>query len=167
MSDVAEITLELQEGYRFLVDFGDERLPRLLVDEPAPLGDGAGPNAVRLLGAAVGNCLSASALFCLQKAHVDVRSMRTRVQLSQERDDRGRLRVSRIDVSLHPEVADADRPRIHRCLELFEDFCVVTQSVRGGVDVRVTVDTGRPSGDVVPQTMEVGSCWPRRSRRTR
>jgi hypothetical protein len=29
---------------------------------------------------------------------------------------------------------------MRRCLELFEDFCTVTQSVRGGIDVQVQVE---------------------------
>jgi hypothetical protein len=37
----------------------------------------------------VGNCLSASALMCLRKAHVDVRGMTTTVQTAMTRNDHG------------------------------------------------------------------------------
>ena len=43
------------------------------------------------------------------------------------------------------------RSRVERCLELFEDFCVVTQSVRNGIEVDVAVEPVAelaPSGDV-------------------
>lgn len=140
MSEDVSVTLELQDGYRFLVDLGDERFPPLLMDEPPPLGEGVGPNAARVLAASVGNCLSASALFCLRKAHVEVRSMRTTVQVTEERNEQGRLRITGIDVVLHPQVAAEDLPRMGRCLEIFEDYCVVTQSVRGGIAVRATVE---------------------------
>lgn len=148
MSEDLTVTLDLRDGYQFLVDFGDDRFPQLVMDEPPPLGDGCGPNAAGVLAAAVGNCLSASALFCLRKAHVDVQSMRTTVHVTQSRSDRGRLGIARIDVTLSPVFVSGDPHRIDRCLEIFEDFCVVTQSVRGGIDVQVTVDpvaVGAPS----------------------
>jgi organic hydroperoxide reductase OsmC/OhrA len=109
------------------------------VDEPPPLGAGHGPNASRLLAAAVGNCLSASALLCLRKARIDVRGMRTTVRSSMVRNEKGRLRIGTIRVDIEPVVSPADRERMSRCLELFEDFCVVTQSVREGIDVEVAV----------------------------
>lgn len=136
-----DVTLDLQKGYEFLVDFQREGVPRLLMDEPPPLGEGHGPSAARVLAAAVGNCLSASALFCLRKARIDVRSMRTSVRASLVRNEKGRLRIGGIQVNIELEVAAEDRPRTGRCLELFEDFCVVTQSVRSGIDVQVEVTT--------------------------
>jgi organic hydroperoxide reductase OsmC/OhrA len=137
--DTTTVTMELREGYEFAVDFGDASHTTLLVDEPAPLGGGHGPNAARLLAAAVGNCLSASALLCLRKARIEVHGMRTVVRTSMQRNEHGRLRIGSIAVELSPVVAPDDAARIGRCLDLFEDFCIVTQSVRGGIDVDVQV----------------------------
>ena len=147
-----DLTLDLQDGYRFLVDFDQEGVPPLLLDEPAPLGEGSGPSAARLLAAAVGNCLSASALYCLRRARIDVHDMRTTVTASLERNDAGRLRVRGITVRIQPEVDEAQHTRMRRCLELFEDFCVVTQSVRGGIDVDVTVEPRAPAVATGDQT---------------
>ena len=38
------IALHLDDGYRQLVDFDVPGVPSLVVDEPTPLGTGAGPN---------------------------------------------------------------------------------------------------------------------------
>ncbi len=140
-----EISMERVEAFGFDVDFRLEGVAPLRMDEPAPLGGGNGPNPARLLAAAVGNCLSASALFCLEKARIPVSGMRTTVRTSLGRNERGRVRIEALEVTVQPTVPEADRERIGRCLGLFEDFCMVTQSVRGGIDVSV---------DVVPQSPE-------------
>jgi organic hydroperoxide reductase OsmC/OhrA len=147
--DTFDVTLERTNEYQFTADFHQEGLPQLLMDEPPPLGEGGGPNAARVLAAAIGHCLSASALFCLGKARVNVLAMRTSVSGTMVRDDRGRLRIGGLTVRLHPQLAPEDRERIGRCLELFEDFCVVTQSVRQGIDVQVAVEPLVVEADVV------------------
>ena len=137
------LTMDLQDDYRFLVAFDQADVPPLLMDEPAPLGEGSGPNAARVLAAAIGNCLSASLLYCLRRAHLDVAGMRTTVTGTLERNSAGRLRIGAIQVGLEPAVPEEQQPRMRRCLELFEDFCIVTQSVREGIDVEVEV---KPAG---------------------
>ena len=139
-----EISLTLDEEYRFDVDFEQPGVPGLRMDEPEPLGGGEGPNAARLLAAAVGNCLSSSALYCLRKARIPVMGMRTTVRTEMVRNEAGRLRIGRIEAELHPEVPDEDRARMARCLDLFEDFCLVTESVRGGIAVDVDVRVESP-----------------------
>jgi len=134
----AVVSLEQKEDYEFLVKF--ESGQELLMDEPEPLGKGAGPNAARVLSAAVGNCLSASLLFCLQKSRVDAGDVKTTVTTHIRRNENKRFRIGktevRIDLNL-PDEASADRA--NRCLGLFEDFCIVTASVRKGIDVAVEV----------------------------
>ncbi len=136
------ITLKLDHGYEFLASF--DRLPEvpaIRLDEPAPLGSDHGPNAVALLASAVGNCLSASLLFCLRKSRVEVTALQAHVTARVTRTDTGRLRVAGIDVRIDPTfAATADPWRMARCMALFEDFCVVTESVRHGVAVTVTVE---------------------------
>ena len=57
------------------------------------------------------------------------------------RNEAGKMRISGIDVELVPEVgSDAVGP-VNRCETLFEDFCIVTESVRHGVPVSVSVRT--------------------------
>jgi uncharacterized OsmC-like protein len=138
MTDIPafHITLEQLQAFEFKVKF-DWDVPDLVLDEPPPMGAAHGPNASRLLAAAVGNCLSASLLFCLQKSHVPVTGLTATVSGHTTRNEQGRLRLSQFDVCI--TLPDADETRRARCLTLFEDYCVVTQSVRQGIPVHVRV----------------------------
>jgi len=62
------VSMRRQEGFRFEVNFGLEGVEPFYIDEPEPMGGNSGPNAGKVLAAAIGNCLTASLLFCLQKA---------------------------------------------------------------------------------------------------
>ena len=133
------LSVRLYDGFAQTVDFDSGSIPLLAIDEPPPLGAARGPNPVRLLGAAVGGCLGASLLFCLRKARVDVRDLRTIVEGSLTRNDDGRLRVANIRVKLVPTIADSQCAGLERCAELFEDYCIVTESVREGIEIAVEV----------------------------
>lgn len=135
------VELTLRDGYALNVAFPDGDVPPMVVDELPPLGEANGPNPARLLAAAVGSCLSASLLFCLRKSRIEVPSLRTTVDGTIERNERGRLRIGGIRVRLAPELTDQQRERIGRCVDLFEDFCLVTESVREGIPVDVEVET--------------------------
>lgn len=137
--DSFSVALRSTSGYEQQVDFGAP-FPALLLDEPAPLGHGAGPTPAKLLAAAVAGCLGASLLFCLRRARIDVLELRTSAEGTFVRNERGRKRVGAIAVKLEPVVAEADLERVPRCAEVFEEFCVVTASVRNGIDVTVTVE---------------------------
>lgn len=134
-----EVQLTLQQNYRINADFDLAGVPQLTLDEPRPLGEGEGPNAARILAAAVGDCLSSSYLFCMRRARIEVKELKTFVAGTFTRNANGRVRIGSLKVRLEPVLADDKPERAARCLELFEDFCVVTQSVREGIDVQVAV----------------------------
>jgi organic hydroperoxide reductase OsmC/OhrA len=152
------LSVEQRDRYRFDVVFDDPSWKPIPTDEPAPLGGGTAPNPSRLLGAAIGNCMAASLLFCLEKARVPTGDIRARVTGSIGRNDRGRLRIQSVKVLLEPTVDGVPPQRMARCLEVFEDFCIVTQSVREGMDVDVAVEPrGLVSGGTSDQTEPVGT----------
>ncbi len=126
-----------EENYRFKVSFGSSKIEDIEVDEPEPLGQGEHPNAGMLLATAVGNCLCASLLFCMQRSKITAEGLTAEVYTTLERNEKNRLRVKKIVVKMFPMV-ERD-PRFQRCREIFEDFCIVTQSVREGIDVDVEV----------------------------
>ena len=141
-------TLKWREDYQFDVDFEQEGVPRLITDEPPPLGEGAGPNPVRLLAAAVGSCMSASLRYCLDRARIDVDDLTTRVEGTLVRNERGRLRIGSLRVRLIAAIDPSAVDRIGRCLDVFEDFCIVGQSVRDGIDVTVEVEVDQAAREV-------------------
>lgn len=146
-----DLRLEREDAFAFSVTFDQAGLPPLTLDELPPLGEGRGPNPARMLGAAVGHCLSASLLFCLRKAHVDVSAMATTVRGRIERNERGRFRIGELVVELSPDLPGDAQARIPRCLEIFEDFCIVTESVRRGIPVSV---------GVAPRVVEAAAATP-------
>ncbi len=140
---VNTVQLELARGYEFVVSFPDfPAAQQVLMDEPSPLGEGKGPNAAAMLGAAIGDCLGASLLFCLRKSRAVTKGLSVDVKTRIARNEAGRFRIDGIDVVLDPDVSAEDLNRLQRCEELFEDFCIVTASIRQGIPVRVTMKTG-------------------------
>jgi organic hydroperoxide reductase OsmC/OhrA len=139
MDSAFSIELVQQADYRFEVRFDNPALPVLVTDENAPLGGDAGPSPVRLLAAAVANCLCASLLFALRKFHNDPGTLRAHARMTLGRNEAQRLRVQRIDVALHLGVPAAQLRQLDRLLGQFEEFCVVTQSVRAAFPVGVQV----------------------------
>lgn len=141
---VSEFRVELvqQSDYRFEARFDDPLVPVLLTDEAPPLGGNAGPSPVRLLAVAVANCLAASLLFATYKFKNDPGSLRAVATVQMVRNLQHRMRVGRIAVDLYLGVGASAIPMLDRILSQFEDFCVVTQSVRQAFPVAVRVLDG-------------------------
>lgn len=135
------VTLTLEEGYRFDVDPGIDGARHFHIDETPPLGAGGDASPSRVLASAMASCLASSLLFCLRKSRIEVRSLRVEARGTMVRNERKRLRVGGLHIELFPEVAAGDDERMKRCLDIFEDFCVVTESVRRGIPVVVGVET--------------------------
>ena len=132
------LQVEQVDGFDFRVRFDKEQYPELRMDEPAPLGLDAAPNPARILAAAIGDCLSASLVFCLKRRGIVVKGLRSEVRVQLVRNENKRLRIGKVEVSIHPQAPIPDEA-MDACLKTFEDFCVVTQSVREGIDVKVSV----------------------------
>ena len=133
------IELHNQADFRFEVHFPDPGIAPLITDEGAPVGAGAGPSPSQLLGTAVANCLAASLVFALRKYGNEAGPLRVVADVHNVRNEKGRLRIGHIGVDLHLAVTGASIQKLERILAQFEDFCVVTQSVRAAIPVTVRV----------------------------
>ena len=133
------ISIVQQQDYQFLVQWDNDAMLALIADEPPPLGRDAGPSPDHLLAAAIGNCLTASLLFALRKFKNKPGPLQATVTGHIVRNETGRLRVGSVDVRIAVGSRSAELQHVDQILSQFEDFCVVTQSVRSGFPVRVEI----------------------------
>ncbi|MGN2251911.1 OsmC family protein [Frateuria sp. GZRe12] len=147
-AQTVEVSLTQVGDYEFNVRFDGTAIADLATDEPPPLGQGHGPNPSRLLATAVANCLAASLLFALRKFGNAPAPITAKARATIARNAGGRWRVPRIEVDLQLADAAASLEHLDRVLAQFEDFCVVTGSVRQGIEVDVRVLD--PAGTALP-----------------
>jgi uncharacterized OsmC-like protein len=133
------VAVEQIADYEFRVRFDKPEYGDAHLDEPPPLGKDSGPNAGRLLAAAIGNCLSASFLFAARKNGASIGSLRAEVTVEVVRNQNRRLRIGRLLVTLDAGVAPGDVESARKAAEMFEDFCTITASVRQGIPVEVAL----------------------------
>lgn len=133
----------------FKCNLGNMKVKDCYIDEEHPEEiDMLGPNPARLLGLAILGCLSASFIFCLKKRKFKVDDFHAEAEVTISRNDKGFLRVKKIDVKIEPNISDPDAlKRVKQCLKsakdgvsFFEQFCTVTQSIRSGIEVNVNLE---------------------------
>ena len=139
MDEQFAVSIAQWENFQFLIDFNQDGVTDLLTDEPEPVGVGKGPSPARVLAAAVGNCLASSLLFCLKRAQVETTGLACTVSGQMVRNEKGRLRIRELNVQLNPSLDSANFDAIQQCASVFEDFCVVAESVREGIAVTVQI----------------------------
>jgi len=132
-----KVSLELLEDYVFKVDF--DEMGYIITDEAPPLGKGEGPNPSRLVATAVANCLSASLIFALSKKKQKPKNVKARAEGNLHRVN-GLWRIEKINVSLHVDTDGIDKTILNDVLGIFEDYCIVTQSIREGIPVSLSVN---------------------------
>jgi organic hydroperoxide reductase OsmC/OhrA len=138
MNEPVSVTVTRQDKYKFLVDFGPA-IAKCLADEPPPLGEGTGPAPTQLLAAAVANCLSSSLVFACARSKEDPGHLVTTVSCEIGRNERNRLRVTEMNITITLGVAADKLVHFSHALKQFEDFCTVSQSVRNGIPYSLTV----------------------------
>jgi len=137
---IFKVSMNREKNFVFNVDFGIDGLDPFRMDEPEPVGNNIGPGASKVLAAAMGNCLTASLLFCLQKARVEVGDIETRVVGKLRRNESGRWRIKEVSVEISPEISlDDYQNQYDRCHSLFEDFCIVSKSIEEGIPINVQI----------------------------
>lgn len=156
-TESVRVRLEQEQDFSFRVSFPGTQIDTLLADESEPVGEGRGPSPQHFLLAAIGNCLSASLLFALRKFRNDTERLVADVVAVSARNAEGRLCIPQVFVELQLSGTAADYEKLDRILDQFEAFCTVTQSIRQGIDVQVTVKDGEGRVLKGDKSFEAGS----------
>jgi organic hydroperoxide reductase OsmC/OhrA len=142
------INMNLEKSLIFKVNLGYEKLHELFIDETIDNKSKIwGPDATQLLAMAVLGCLNASFIFCLNKRNLTIDELEARAEVSFKKNESGYIRVEKIDVKITPKTDDPDTlKRIQQCIKkvksgkmLFEENCIITSSVREGINVNVDI----------------------------
>jgi uncharacterized OsmC-like protein len=141
-----KITLDKDLIFKSFFEFTETS--KILIDETLDkTGQMKGPDAATLLGMAVISCLSASFIFCLNKRNLSLDDLEAEADISFYNTEKGYERIKRIDVKIIPKTDDPDvLKRIEQCTRemrsgdmYFEETCIITPSVREGIDINVKV----------------------------
>ncbi len=137
-----KVSVEWLENLTFKLNFENPSLPELLIDEThdSQSPEAVGPDPSKLLLSAIMACLNSSFAFCLQKSRIPLKGMKAEGELTIKRNEKGYLRVTQMDIELIPEIEiEKGIPRLEKCIEIFHNYCTITESVRQGIPVNITV----------------------------
>jgi organic hydroperoxide reductase OsmC/OhrA len=143
------INMNLEKNLIFKVNLGYEKLHELFIDETFDNKSKIwGPDATQLLAMAVLGCLNASFIFCLNKRNLTIDDLEAQAEVSFKKNESGYIRVKKIDIKIRPKSNDLDTlKRIQQCIKkvksgnmFFEESCIITSSVREGINVNVDID---------------------------
>ena len=87
----------------------------------------------------MGQCLASGLLYSARKAGLSLGPIHAKIHTQIAPNEHGFQRVVEVEVEIDPNVSHAEKEQAARCMESVEDFCIVTQSVREGIDVWVPV----------------------------
>jgi uncharacterized OsmC-like protein len=137
-----KVRITLEKEMIFKCDLGDLKVKDCYIDDTNKNEvDMLGPNPSRMLGLALLGCLSASFIFCLKKKNLTLDDLNATAELTIARNNKGFWRVMKVDVDINIAISDPEtRKRADQCKKMFEQYCVVTQAVREGINVEVNLN---------------------------
>ena len=137
-----KVGITLEKEMIFSCDLGDMKVKDCYIDDTHRNEvDMLGPNPSRMLGLALLGCLSASFIFCLKKKNLTLDDLKAEAELTIARNEKGFWRVMKVDVDINIKISDpVTHKRADQCKKMFEQYCIVTQAVREGIDVEVNLN---------------------------
>lgn len=136
------VGLSLEEGMIFKCELGEMKVEDCYVDDEHDTEASMwGPNPSRMLGMAVMGCLSSSFIFCLKKKGLSLDDLKATAEVTIARNEKGFWRVKKIDVDIKVRIEDPEtRKRADQCKKFWQQFCLVTEAVREGIEIDVNLN---------------------------
>ena len=137
-----KVGLKQQEEMIFKCDLGQLKMQDLYIDEKHKQEtERIGPSPIKLLALSILGCLAASFTFCLQKKNFILSDLEGKAEVTIARNDKGFWRVKKIDIIIIPKVDDPKmRKRVDQCRKFFEQYCIISESLRNGIDLDVNLE---------------------------
>ncbi|MFX1419013.1 MAG: OsmC family protein [Promethearchaeota archaeon] len=138
----SEVGIKLEEEMIFKCDLGQIQMNDLFIDEQhKKSADKIGPNPAKLLALSVLGCLAASFTFCLQKKNFSLSNLDGKAIIISKRNEKGYWRLKKIDIILNPKIDNHElRKRVDQCINFFEQYCIISESIRNGIDIDVKIE---------------------------
>jgi len=135
---ICDVELDHLDGCRFDVSYRT-RDGELLMEEPAPMGPGHGPEAVSAFVASATYCMASSLNYYLAKARVVPEELSAKGHVEMRLTEDMFRRIDRLDIDIHIVVTEKEKKRLMRALERFTRLCIITESIKGSFPINVRV----------------------------
>jgi len=137
-----KVGIELTENMIYKCDLGQINMADLFIDETRKKRtDRIGPSPTKLLALSVLGCLASCFEFCLQKKGFTLSDLDGRAEVTFARNEKNLWRIKKIDVELLPKIDNPEmRKRVAQCKRLFKHYCIITESLRKGIEIDVNLE---------------------------
>jgi uncharacterized OsmC-like protein len=137
-----KVSLKQEENMLFKCDLGQNIMQNIYIDErERKETDKIGHSPAKLLALSVLGCLAASFEFCLTKRNFSLKGLDGTAEVTIARNKKGFWRVKKINIDLIPLVDDPTmRKRVDQCKKFFEQYCIISESLRKGFEINVNLD---------------------------
>ena len=137
-----KVSLKQEDEMIYKCDLGGIKIHNLYIDESnKDLKEKLGPSPAKLLALSILGCLTASFEFCLLKRDICLSDLEGKAEVTIARNEKNFWRVKKIDIKIIPKVANLKMlKRIDQCKKFFEQFCIISESVREGIDLKVNLE---------------------------
>jgi len=137
-----KIGIKLEEEMTYRCDLGKIRMEDFFIDETHKnYSDKIGPNPTSLLALSVLSCLAASFTFCLKKKGFTLKDLNGKAEVVIRRNEKGFWRIKSIYINITPKIDDPNMlKRADKCMKFFEQYCIISESLRDGMEVNVKID---------------------------